>query len=76
MSHKTVKLIHTGARISKLIPQLCGRIMSKDASSFARGCSVLYNKVNVKGKANPLQAWRGPECSRKLRLPDFKTIGT
>ena len=24
----------------------------------------------------PLQAWTGPEVSRRLRLPDFKTIGT
>jgi hypothetical protein len=23
-----------------------------------------------------LQAWTGPEESRRLRLPDFKTIGT
>jgi len=30
---------------------------------------------SVKGKAIPLQAWTGPEGSR-LRLPDFKTIGT
>ena len=29
-----------------------------------------------KGKAIPLQAWTGPEGSRGLRLPDFKTIGT
>jgi hypothetical protein len=29
-----------------------------------------------KGKAVPLQAWRDPEDSRRLRLPDFKTIGT
>jgi hypothetical protein len=29
---------------------------------------------SVKGKAIPLQAWRGPEGSRRLRLPDFKTI--
>jgi hypothetical protein len=29
-----------------------------------------------KGKAFPLQAWTGPEVSRSLRLPDFKTIGT
>ena len=27
----------------------------------------------VKGKAAPLQAWRGPEGSRKLRFPDFMT---
>ena len=29
-----------------------------------------------KGKAIPLQAWTGREGSRRLRLPDFKTIGT
>jgi hypothetical protein len=23
----------------------------------------------------PFQAWRSPEVSRKLKLPDFKTIG-
>jgi hypothetical protein len=33
-------------------------------------------KVAVKGKAFPLQALRGPEGSMRLRLPDFKTIGT
>jgi hypothetical protein len=30
----------------------------------------------IKGKAIPLQAWTGPEGSRRLRLPDFKTIST
>jgi len=35
-------------------------------------------RVKDKGesKAIPLQAWTGPEGSRSLRLPDFKTIGT
>ena len=28
-----------------------------------------------KGKAIPLQAWTGPEVSRRLRLPDLKKIG-
>jgi len=32
--------------------------------------------VKVKDKAIPLQAWTGPEGSRRLWLPDFKTIGT
>jgi hypothetical protein len=27
-----------------------------------------------KGKAIPLQTFTGPEGSRRLRLPDFKTI--
>jgi hypothetical protein len=34
------------------------------ASNFGKG----------KGKAIPLQDWTGPEGSRRLRLPDFKTI--
>jgi hypothetical protein len=29
-----------------------------------------------KGKAIPLQSWTGPEGSRKLKLPVFKTIAT
>ena len=29
-----------------------------------------------KGEAIPLQAWTGSEVSRRLRLPDFMTIGT
>jgi type IV secretory pathway component VirB8 len=36
----------------------------------------VYIKVKDKGKAIPVQAWRGPEGSRRLRLPDFMTIGT
>jgi len=32
--------------------------------------------ITVKGKAVPLQAWTGPEGSRRLRLPDIKTIDT
>jgi hypothetical protein len=34
------------------------------------------NVVKGKVKAIPLQAWTGPEVSRRLKLPDFKTIGT
>ena len=33
-------------------------------------------KGKCKGKAIPLQAWTGPEGSRRLRLLGFKTIGT
>jgi len=31
--------------------------------------------VKSKGKAIPVQAWTGPEGSRRLRLPDFKRVG-
>jgi len=36
------------------------------------GCPVCPGK----GKAIPLQAWTDPEGARRLRFPDFKTIGT
>jgi len=35
--------------------------------------NILIPVEYVKGKGIPLQAWRG---SRRLRLPDFKTVGT
>ena len=48
------------------------------------GTPVLYigrrvlKRLNIqcKGKAIPLQAWTGPEGSRRLKLPYFKIIGT
>jgi len=36
---------------------------------------VIYRLI-IKGKAIPLQAWTGPEGSRRLSFPHFKTIGT
>jgi hypothetical protein len=33
-------------------------------------------KGRGKGKAIQLQAWTGPKRSRRLGLPDSKTIGT
>jgi hypothetical protein len=45
--------------------------------SAATGDRHIYIYIYIyKGKAIPLQAWAGPEDSRRLRLPDFKTIGT
>ena len=37
-----------------------------------RQMSVCLNK-RLKGRAVALQAWSGPEGSRKLRFPDFMT---
>jgi len=34
----------------------------------------MNGKINTKGKAVPLQAWSGPEGSRKLRFPDYVTM--
>jgi len=33
----------------------------------------VFSNGKGKGKAVPLQAWSGPEASRKLRFPDFMT---
>jgi hypothetical protein len=35
---------------------------------------VGFNR-DVKAKAIPLQFWTSPEIYRRLRLPDFKTVG-
>jgi hypothetical protein len=34
----------------------------------------LVDRIKGKGKAIPLQAWTGPKVSRRLRLPDLKTL--
>jgi len=33
-------------------------------------------KQQGKSKAIPVQAYSGPQGSRRLRLPDIKTVGT
>jgi len=50
---------------------LDGRKISPHRDSIL-GPIYNYNK----SKAIPLQAWKGPEGSRRLRLPDVQTIGT
>ena len=40
---------------------------------FCFSFSSTIDYICKKGKAVPLQAWSGPECSRKLRFPDFMT---
>jgi len=34
---------------------------------------VSHNFIALEGKAVLLQAWSGPEVSKKLRFPDFMT---
>jgi hypothetical protein len=43
------------------------------AYSLNSDTSNVETSVKGKGKAVPLQAWSGPEGSRKLRFPDFMT---
>jgi len=54
--------------------------MAKHVFHNMYDCLFFYNKYSKlssgkgKGKAVPLQAWNGPEGSRKLRFPDYVTM--
>jgi len=50
--------------------------MKKQRASFEIGTEFVAGFPKKKGKTMPLQSWTGPEGSRRLRLPDFKTVGT
>ena len=45
----------------------------QSASALIITVLVFYVMKVIKGKAVPLQAWSGPEDSRKLRFPDYMT---
>jgi hypothetical protein len=49
-----------------LLPPKCGMYRMYNVCIYVLG--------KGKGKAVPLQAWSGPEGSRKLRFPDFMTL--
>ena len=48
-------------------------IITVVSMKFKTLCIIILNSVKGKGEAIPLQALTGPQCSRKLRLPDFVT---
>jgi hypothetical protein len=63
----------------KLFPQNCGLPRKPNLPKIIRKIFLsLKGKYNGKCKCNaiPLEAWRGPEGSRRLRLQDLKTVGT
>jgi len=38
--------------------------------------ALKVTSIVKQGKATTVQVWKGHEASRRLRRPDFKTIGT
>jgi hypothetical protein len=66
-------LVNTGIRnVIDLYGPTTNTMQLHLKSSFA-----IYKLLVIgKGKSITLQDWTGPEGSRRLRLPDFKTIGT
>ena len=73
----TVYLVHVSATDATILGEMCyNRSIHRNITDVYEpfcGCKILGKG---KGKAIPLQAWTGPEGSRRLRLPDFKTLGT
>jgi len=74
--------------VTECVPFTVSRItaalshIKRASAGISREISVLRDKtketfwitdIKGKGKAVPLQAWNGPEGSRKLRFPDFMT---
>jgi len=53
---------HLGVHFVRVIQNVCF-VKIRFKTKYPKG----------KGKAVPLQAWGGPEGSRKLRFPDFMT---
>jgi hypothetical protein len=62
-----------------LTGKMNGNSPCKDTHTHTHTHIYIYIYIYIyksKGKAIPLQALTGPEGSRRLRLPDFKTIDT
>jgi len=53
----------------------CTHIPDNDINAHVR-ISNPHIRKPYKGKAIPVQTWTGSEGSRRLRLPDFKKVGT
>jgi len=52
------------------------RVFGRRKSNVTINTESGTEKSRTRVKAIPLQVWKGPEGSRRLRLPDFKTVGT
>ena len=53
------------------------RDRSRSHNGYENRLMIQYMLKNytVNGKSIPSQSWTGPEGSRRVRLPDFKTSG-
>jgi hypothetical protein len=63
----------------RLVAQCLNQLLHQQRAPFSKVKTVILRTqllVVVTKQAIPLQAWREPEGSRRLKLPDFKTVGT
>jgi hypothetical protein len=79
---KEVDMNRPGTWETRILRSIHGPVAEQGIWSIRtnRESRELYNDLDTtakgKCKAIPLQALTGPEGSRRLRLPDFKTVGT
>jgi hypothetical protein len=66
------EVIHTVFPLTIVSTVAGALVMVADGSN----CMVIFDVSKGKGKGIPLQTWSGPEGSRRLRPPYFKTFGT
>jgi len=66
------KIVPNSTRLRKLL-KIVEFIMPTPQDVWKKGSKIL-KLPKGKGKSVPLQAWSGPEGSRKLRFPDFMTM--
>ena len=70
--------IHLPMKIEPIRSSETSAIKTQTLENYAkRNILQLKHGESLKTRLNaiPLQAWRGPEVSRSVRLPDFKTSG-
>jgi len=53
-----------------------GRFNNSNLGGGKWGWRNGFYMPQVKAKAIPIQAWTDPEVSRRMKFPNFKTIGT
>jgi len=85
ISYHIISYLTNGTIFEKKVTQHKMRILIfstttvREISHSKKNLQRYHHKCNwafVKGTAIPLQTRTGPECSSRLRFPDFKTFGT
>jgi hypothetical protein len=59
-----------------LLLKECFELTARDCLNVKLFRVVMFDDLKKESKAIPLQALMGPKGSRRLRLPDYKTIST
>jgi hypothetical protein len=75
LNSSLILAVPTGALLT---PDILLYLKRKNKRDNLTANGITYSAVYclTANKAIPVQAWKGPQAYRSLRLPDFKKIGT